>query len=339
MNMGETAISVVMSVYKEKYEWLQLSIDSILRQSFTDFEFLIVDDNPQDERLKKFLFNYQKKDSRIKIIVNELNIGLTKSLNVAIKQAQGFYIVRMDADDESLPYRFQVQHDYMQTHPNVAACGSNRRTFGNVSFFTQKVNPLLPCTNDEIKTNLLFSNPMMHPSMIMKRIVNGHLIRYDENTRIAQDYMLWFSMIKEGLEINNIDKVLINYRISDTQISSKSDYQKKVGKQIYRGIFVDLIPKFTERDIDIHFEICNYIHSGISLQEKIAHIEVIYTTLSKTVINLNFARKLCKDYAYMTCLIYNNLYAFSSCSFVNFKDILDLQYIKGCVKNLLNINK
>ena len=84
-------ISVIMSVYKEPLDWMAQSIDSILNQIYSDFEFLIVDDNPTDDKLIYFLNDYQKKDSRIKIIVNEQNVGLTKSLNIAIKQAQGKY--------------------------------------------------------------------------------------------------------------------------------------------------------------------------------------------------------------------------------------------------------
>lgn len=116
-------ISVIMSVYKEPLDWMAQSIDSILNQIYSDFEFLIVDDNPTDDKLIYFLNDYQKKDSRIKIIVNEQNVGLTKSLNIAIKQAQGKYIARMDADDISCKNRFQVQYDYMEQHLEVDEIG------------------------------------------------------------------------------------------------------------------------------------------------------------------------------------------------------------------------
>ena len=102
------AISVVMSVYNEPVDWIRQSIDSILNQTFRYFEFIIINDNPEGISQKKMLKDFAAKDNRIKIIENEENKGLTKSLNIGISKATGKYIARMDADDISMPDRKSV---------------------------------------------------------------------------------------------------------------------------------------------------------------------------------------------------------------------------------------
>ena len=102
-------ISVIMSTYHEPLEYVEKSVDSILCQTYGDFEFIISVDDPENRKLIDFLKNKADGDSRIKIIVNEKNIGLPKTLNNAIAVAKGDYIARMDADDISLPDRFECQ--------------------------------------------------------------------------------------------------------------------------------------------------------------------------------------------------------------------------------------
>ena len=104
-------VSVIMSTYKEPIDWIRQSIDSILNQTFSEFEFIIVVDNPKYKELISVLNDYAEADNRICIMVNENNIGLVKSLNKALSQCNGEYIVRMDADDISLPERIAHQID------------------------------------------------------------------------------------------------------------------------------------------------------------------------------------------------------------------------------------
>lgn len=117
-------ISVIMSIYKEPVEWVRQSIDSILAQTFSDFEFIIVNDRPDRIENTELLNEYKLKDCRIVVLANETNIGLTKSLNRALDIATGVYIARMDADDISLSHRFQTQVDYLDMHPEICGCGS-----------------------------------------------------------------------------------------------------------------------------------------------------------------------------------------------------------------------
>ena len=118
-------VSVIMSIYKEPLEWLHESIDSILYQTFKDFEFIIICDNPEYKEGIELLNEYRKKDDRIIIINNVKNIGLTKSLNKGLAVAKGKYIARMDADDIAMPNRFEHQITYLDKNTDLVAIGSS----------------------------------------------------------------------------------------------------------------------------------------------------------------------------------------------------------------------
>lgn len=115
----EPMVSVLMSVYGEPLEWLREAVGSILQQTYTDFEFIIVNDNPEREELDGFLRESATGDRRIHIIRNPENIGLTKSLNIGLRECRGRYVARMDADDVSHSTRFEKQVAYMDAHPDV----------------------------------------------------------------------------------------------------------------------------------------------------------------------------------------------------------------------------
>ena len=118
-------VSVIMSVYREPLEWIDASIKSILVQTYGDFEFLIVNDNPESEELCHFLNEKALSDNRISLIANERNIGLTKSLNVALTKSNGEYIARMDADDIACLNRLSSQVEYLDKNANHSVVHSN----------------------------------------------------------------------------------------------------------------------------------------------------------------------------------------------------------------------
>ena len=122
----EAVVSVIMSVFKEPQEYLKHSIDSILTQSFKDFEFIIICDNPSDKNICNFLKVYKSIDYRIKLVINPTNMGLTKSLNIGLKLASGKYIARMDADDICMHERLYKQVAYLENNPEISVCGTNR---------------------------------------------------------------------------------------------------------------------------------------------------------------------------------------------------------------------
>lgn len=205
-----------MSVYNERQEWMSLAIDSILKQSYKDFEFIIINDNPERKENEKLLEDYLRKDNRIVILNNEVNIGLTKSLNKGIKIARGEYIVRMDADDYSYPNRFEKQLRFMDNHPEIVASGCYAKLMNENGESTGKM--FTSTDIKKLKALFPFRTPIYHPSAIIRRIIDEKIVQYDETFRYSQDYALWMNLIDKG--ISNIPEHLIKYRLSSNQISS-----------------------------------------------------------------------------------------------------------------------
>lgn len=261
-------ISVIMSVYKEPAEWLHESIDSILNQTFSDFEFIIICDNPGYKEGKELLEEYKEKDKRIVLVFNEQNIGLTKSLNKGLTIAKGEYIARMDADDISLPDRFETQINFMGTHSNVDVCGMGVRMFGNKKLLSQKTKHFA-IDHDDIITFMLFENPVAHPTVMYKRIINGQIVKYDEYVLKAQDYKLWFDLYKLNAKFHNIHKIGVKYRVSDEQISAKStNSQISVGNEIRSNLLKTYLVSVESDSINLHNEICSPIKSQVNIETK-----------------------------------------------------------------------
>ena len=227
MGEGITLISVVMSVYKEPVDWLIQSIDSILMQTLSDFEFIIICDNPSYGEGIEILNKYAEKNKRIKLIFNDENIGLTKSLNKGLAVASGKYIARMDADDISMPERFEKQIAFMENHPNIGVCGSNIIFFGEKT--GEKNYPL------EMSDIWLFiESPFAHPSVMIRKEALGDS-KYDENCIVSQDFNLWVELYSKGVNFANVDAPLLRYRYSGQQImSTKANLQIEISKQVRR---------------------------------------------------------------------------------------------------------
>lgn len=201
--MTNPKISVIMSVYNgEKY--LREAIESILNQTFTDFEFIIVNDGSTDGSLE-IIQSYD--DKRIKIINNEKNIGLTKSLNKALKVARGEYIARQDADDVSLPNRFEKQIKYLEKHPEVALLGTSVYLIDEKGKIIGKRMALAKPTFKELCKGNRFS----HGSVMFEKAVITELGGYNELLRYVQDYELWLRIAK-SYEIRNLTQVLYKWR-------------------------------------------------------------------------------------------------------------------------------
>jgi len=218
MKSNIISISVIMSVFNEKEEWLIKSISSVINQSFKNFEFIIINDNPKRGLNDDILNNFRLKDNRIIIIKNNKNIGLTKSLNIGFKKAKGKYIARMDADDISFPERFLKQFNFMENHKQHVACGCFISVFGKIN----RDDKSLPTNFNQFKNILLIKNPLPHPTaFIRNKIIKENKIKYDENLKYSQDYGLWAELSKHGF-LTNIPEILLRYRVADNQISIKN---------------------------------------------------------------------------------------------------------------------
>lgn len=212
---NKPTISVVMSVYNGQI-YLPTAIESILSQTFADFEFIIVDDGSIDNSLD-IIREYSVKDGRISIVINMENIGLAMSLNKGINLAQGKYIARMDADDISVSDRFAKQTAFLENNTKVFALG------GSVIYMDEggKLGRLgkYPLRPEQIKWYRYFGNPLSHPSVMFRReLFSEYGIQYDEMLETTQDFRLWMQ-ISQKFQIANLPDVLIHYRQHDKAIS------------------------------------------------------------------------------------------------------------------------
>jgi glycosyltransferase involved in cell wall biosynthesis len=226
--MSNPAISVVLSVYNGE-RFLRLAVDSILNQTFSDFEFIIIDDCSNDSSAA-VLNRYD--DARIVRLTNESNLGLTHSLNRGLAAAHGTYIARMDADDVSLPQRFQRQIEYMEQHPDIGVLGTNAVYIDGENRVLYDGQPLyrqLP-TPEYMPWALLWYNPLAHPTVMIRReVLLKHKLSYDTQFYASQDYDLWTRMA-HFTQLAALPDVCLHYRILDTSIS-RSQTHKQLATQ------------------------------------------------------------------------------------------------------------
>ena len=241
-------ISALMCVYNKKKEWLCEAIDSILNQSFRDFEFIIVLDCPTDDS-ESIVQSYAEKDERIVILKNEENIGLTKSLNRGLAVARGIYIARMDSDDISLPNRFEKQVLFMETHPETAVVGAR--------VFTPGVNNVVQYgwieDQQALKIRFLFSNVgVPHPTAFIRHsVLTDYNLSYTESVRKSQDYKLWVDILPYG-KIIMLPDILLLYRVHENQISADASSQNNYAHGIAIEQAEKLLGKMTDQEKQIH---------------------------------------------------------------------------------------
>lgn len=234
--MENIKISVIMSVYNEEEVWLREAIESILRQSFEDFEFIIILDNPKNIKLENIILNYKENDKRIRFIKNPENLGLIKSLNLALQIAKGKYIARMDADDISQDNRLEVQYNFMEKYEDIALIGSSIVQInenGEIIDYNWKVS-----TNSfAIKKYLKYTNVIVHPTYFFRRNILLNGINNYRNVPCCEDYDFVCRVVAKGYNINNIDEKLLRYRIRKTSISRDKTLEQLYNSNYIRKIY------------------------------------------------------------------------------------------------------
>jgi len=205
-----------MSVFNgERY--LAEAVESIINQSFRDFEFIIIDDGSEDNTWK-ILSEYGVRDRRIVLHRNEENIGLTRSLNLGLSLARGEYIARMDADDISLPGRLEWQIQFLDANQEIGVLGGGCQIIDeNGELLSERIPP---CEDASIKAELLIKNNGLGHSEIMAR---AELLRkvggYDETIPYAQDYDLW-CRLSPVTQFASLQKIVIKWRNRKSNISN-----------------------------------------------------------------------------------------------------------------------
>ncbi len=223
-------VSVLMPVYNvEKY--VAEAIESILTQTFTDFEFIIINDGSTD-RSEEIILSFN--DSKIKYLKNAHNLGLVETLNFGIKIALGVYIARMDADDISFPERLSNQVVFMDQNPKIGAMGSAYEIFGDVTkIYYPPTDPILAYTH------LSFNSAIGHPtSIIRKSVLDKNNIHYESKFEYAADYAFWIR-ISQVANITSTKEPLLHYRWHKSNMSN-SDPSVNRGKSAARALWYEL---------------------------------------------------------------------------------------------------
>ncbi len=273
-------VSVLMPAYNsEKY--IGEAIESILNQTFTDFEFIIINDGSTDNTAK-IVRKYAKKDKRIKFVDNKKNKGVTKTRNELLKLAKGEYIACMDSDDISLPTRFEKQIKYMNEHPECGVLGTWYEVFDKqnyISRFASKITIL----------KLLHGCAVCNPSaMIRKSVIDRNNLEYNNNFNWCEDYEFWSRMIF-FTEIHTLQSVLLKYRWHNTNISvehaKKQDELANIVKQ-------NIVNRLTD-DKDQQRLLLSSLKPGFLLPKWSGRIICLF--IPKRQIRHNFREKYVKD--------------------------------------------
>ena len=228
-----------MSVYNDA-RYLPAAVESILGQTFRDFEFLIVDDGSTD-RTRDYLGRLR--DPRVHVMRNPMNLGLTRSLNRGIDAAAGSLVARMDADDVALPDRLARQVAFFQKHPDVGIAGSARLLIDERGDFVAHA----PAVEDDlgIRWKCLLGNPFAHPTVMLRRdVLEQHGLRYDETFQTAQDYELWTRLLTIT-RAATLREPLLKYRLRDGVSRLRKVEQLRNHDMIAHAAIGRLLPGFS----------------------------------------------------------------------------------------------
>lgn len=221
-------ISVCIPVYNAE-EYIAECINSVLSQTFTNFELLIIDDGSTDDSLN-IIKSYD--DPRIRVLTGPHNY--IDTLNLLLREAKGKYIARMDADDRMVQDRLLWQFEYMEMHPQIAALGGGLRMFGKTS------DICVPANSGHSLTflDMMHGNPLAHATIMLRHdIIEKYQLCYEKEYNLAEDYRLWVKMLQLNLHLENLPEILLEYRISDNQVSIlHNTKQKKITKRIQKEL-------------------------------------------------------------------------------------------------------
>lgn len=250
--MRRPMISVVMATYNRADTFLPRAIESILSQTYDDFEFIIINDGSTDGTAD-VLADYAARDDRIKIITNSPNQGLIASLNKGLAAARGKYIARMDDDDESYPNRFERQVAYLEAHPDITVAGAWVSPPGRSQpySFQRETDP------ERVKIQLYLGiAPVCHPVLMMRRdFLRQHDIWYRDDYPAAEDRPFYGDILNAGGAIANIPEVLLYYRLHG---SNNRQYYSNQTKNV-RRFHAAFINRFFPFSIDDTFRKCDLL--------------------------------------------------------------------------------
>lgn len=232
-------ISVIMSVYKtEEPKYFEQALKSIWDdQSRKPEQIVLVEDGPLTDGLSAVITLWKEKlGEALCVCKNATNLGLTKSLNVALNHVTSDLVARMDSDDRSDPRRFERQEAYFESHPDVDIVG------GALQEFDEEHENLnirhYPLTHEEAVKYIMKASPLAHPAVMMRMKMFHEGLKYDERFRMSQDIQLWFNAIMKGYHIGNIPEVVLYFRRAGDVFKRRSRVKAKNEFKIYmNGIY------------------------------------------------------------------------------------------------------
>ena len=244
--LHDPLVSVVMPAHNAEL-YIAEAIESVLNQTFRDFEFIVINDGSTDET-SNIVNPYAESDPRVRVLERE-KIGFAKALNEGWQEAKGKYIARLDADDISLPTRLQKQVAFLESRSDVHICGTWMKTFGKdaeVVFRYSDDSNYLDC-------KLLFECVLCHPTVMMRKTLSTeHGLSYDENFKDASDYCLW-ALVAKRFRLANLPEVLLHYRIHEAQVTqTKQKQQNEFGRQIRLMQIKEICLNPTDEELNIH---------------------------------------------------------------------------------------
>ena len=268
-------VTVLMPVFNGE-AYLRKAIQSILDQTFDDYEFLIIDDGSTDKS-RNIIESFS--DPRIRFERYDNHRGTVHVLNSGIKLSRGEYIARMDCDDISLPHRLAYQVRFMDARPDIGVSGSGIRIIKKGKLKNCRYQPE---SDQELKVALLFNTCFFHPTVIMKRATVEHIL-YPGGLVYTQDYNLWTQLARKT-RFANLPEVLVYFREHNGQISQKqADLQKNNARQIRKSYLRSIIHDINDDELEIHHEIAE-THKSINLiKAKIWLEHLVYLNSQKRV--------------------------------------------------------
>ena len=250
-------VSVILPVYNgEKY--LRACIDSVLAQTYSNFELIILNDGSGDGSAQ-IIQAYS--DQRVVYVSNETNMGLIGTLNKAIVLAKGKYIARMDADDVCLPQRLEKQVQFLETNSSVGLLGT---WFYQMHGTKRTLKKLLTGTH-ALRAELLFRSPFAHPTVMMRKSVLDEMkILYDPAFRHAEDFELW-TRLADITEVENLPEPFLLYRMHDQQVTQVQAGEKESTRRtVLRNQLAKAGIVFSEEEFEIHDRLSNGISGEIN---------------------------------------------------------------------------
>ncbi len=274
-------VSIIMPLYNTPYDYFRCAVNSIMEQTYSRFELLIINDGSTEYNDLDIWNSIIENDPRVKIINNEHRKGVAGALNTGIEHSSGKYIFRMDSDDFSLPDRIMKQVNYMDEHQDVDLLAGYIQCFGasNKKRKSEK-------NNVAIKTVLLFQCGISHPSICLRKsTIDKHKLCYSENVQ-SEDYDLWTRCaIIEDFVFSTLPIVVLKYRVHENQVSNiRKNTMIQQGQRIRFDYISNQVKTLENNDIQYFIDFSMYLCSDINCK-KLISIE----------------RKLCHDFALRYC--------------------------------------